>query len=156
MKDIVQDKFGNAIYLTDERWQHIIKRHPVLKNLKNEVLKTIRMQLLYDEEGDILDVIFKDDKRTVAEAGYELRQGMVLHVTANMLPVHLTIVSFRPLSRLPVVHFDHLKKQPSKIRQQLLQLIASPPVSAFLRVDPATYYGQVIAHPVLEASAKAA
>jgi hypothetical protein len=114
------------------------------------------MQLFYDEDGDVLDVTFKDDARTVAEAGYELRQGMVLHVTADMSPVHLTIVSFLPLSQRPVVHFDRLKKQSAKIRKQLLQLIASPPVSAFLRIDPNTYYGQVIGHPVLEAFAKAA
>ncbi len=43
MKEIVQDKFGNTIYLTDERWQHIVRRHSVLKGFKNEVLKTIRI-----------------------------------------------------------------------------------------------------------------
>ncbi len=114
------------------------------------------MQLYYDEDGDVLDVIFNDDARTVAVAGYELRQGTVLHVTATMSPVHLTIVSYLPLSQRPVVYFDRLKKQSPKLRRQLLQLIASPPVSAFLRIDPDTFYGQVIAHPVLEAFAKAA
>jgi len=42
MKEIVQDLYGNTIYLTDERWQHIVQRHPVLQGYKNEVLKTIR------------------------------------------------------------------------------------------------------------------
>jgi hypothetical protein len=114
------------------------------------------MQLLYDEEGDVLDVTFKDDAQAVAEAGYELRQGTVLHVNGNMSPVHLTIVSYLPLSQRPAVHFDRLKKQSPKLRRQLLQFIASPPVSAFLRIDPNTFYGQVISHPVLEAFAKAA
>ncbi|MDZ7288393.1 MAG: hypothetical protein ONB44_00485 [candidate division KSB1 bacterium] len=43
MKEIVQDQYGNTIYLTDERWSHIAKRHHVLKNFKNETLKTIRI-----------------------------------------------------------------------------------------------------------------
>lgn len=42
MKEIVQDRYGNTIYLTDERWQHIVRRHPVLQGFKNEVLKTLR------------------------------------------------------------------------------------------------------------------
>lgn len=42
MKEIVHDKFGNTIYLTDERWNHIIKRHALLKDRKNDILKTLR------------------------------------------------------------------------------------------------------------------
>jgi hypothetical protein len=43
MKEIVQDRYGNTIYLTDERWQHIVYRHSVLKSFKQEILKTIRI-----------------------------------------------------------------------------------------------------------------
>ncbi len=43
MKEIVQDKHGNPIYLTDERWNHIVNRHSILRNFKNEILKTIRI-----------------------------------------------------------------------------------------------------------------
>lgn len=42
MKEVVQDRYGNTIYLTEERWQHVIKRHPPLRNFRAEVLKTIR------------------------------------------------------------------------------------------------------------------
>jgi hypothetical protein len=108
------------------------------------------MQILYDEEGDVLDVIFKDGAESLAEAGYELRQGMVLYVTAEMSPAQLTVVSFRPLTQLPVVHFDRLEKQPAKIRRKLLPIISSLPVSAFLRIDPVTYYGHVTSPAVLD------
>jgi len=45
MKEIIQDQYGNTIYLTDERWQHIAQRHPVLQGFKNEVLKTINLTI---------------------------------------------------------------------------------------------------------------
>ncbi|MCI0617526.1 hypothetical protein L0244_31515 [bacterium] len=108
------------------------------------------MQLLYDEEGDVLEVIFKDGAENVAEAGCELRKGMVLYVTADMAPAQLTIVSFRPLTQLPVVHFDRLEKQSAKIRNNLLRLIASPPLSRFLRIDPVTFYGQIMSPALLD------
>lgn len=111
------------------------------------------MQLFYDEEGDVLDVIFKDGAENSAEAGYELRQGMVLYVSADMSPVQLTVVSFRPLTELPVVHFDRLEKQPAKLRNKLLRLIASPSLSRFLRIDPVTFYGQIMSPALLDVCA---
>lgn len=42
MKQYVQDKYGNVIYLTDERWEHIVERHPVLKDHKEKVLSVVR------------------------------------------------------------------------------------------------------------------
>jgi hypothetical protein len=42
MKDIVHDQWGNEIYLTDERWQHIISRHPDKTGCRQQLLLTIR------------------------------------------------------------------------------------------------------------------
>jgi hypothetical protein len=42
MREEVIDRFGNVIYLADERWQHIIKRHRELDGYRKEVLSTIR------------------------------------------------------------------------------------------------------------------
>lgn len=42
MRDEVQDRYGNTIYLTDERWQHIVKAHYQLKGRRAEVVSTIR------------------------------------------------------------------------------------------------------------------
>jgi len=43
MKEIVQDRLGNTVYLTDERWRHIVNRHSILRNFKDATLKTIRI-----------------------------------------------------------------------------------------------------------------
>lgn len=42
MRDEIQDRSGNTIYLTDERWRHITKFHPQLDGYRAEVLSTVR------------------------------------------------------------------------------------------------------------------
>lgn len=36
------DKRRNLIYLTNERWYHIIDTHPEMKNFKKELIETIK------------------------------------------------------------------------------------------------------------------
>jgi hypothetical protein len=43
MREEVQDRYGNKIYLTDERWNHIVKRHRQLNGHRAEVLKAVRL-----------------------------------------------------------------------------------------------------------------
>jgi len=38
----VQDRYGNTIYLTEERWHHILESRPELKSYLNEFLETLR------------------------------------------------------------------------------------------------------------------
>ena len=38
----VQDRYGNIIYLTEERWQHILNSRPELEPLFDEFIETIR------------------------------------------------------------------------------------------------------------------
>jgi len=40
--DIVYDRQGNEIYITDERWEHVYKRHPEVAGYEAHVLKTLR------------------------------------------------------------------------------------------------------------------
>ena len=55
MLEKIQDRNGNFVYLTDERWKHIIKSHHQLTGLREAVLSTIRSgkrkqdQLLVDK-----------------------------------------------------------------------------------------------------------
>jgi len=40
----VQDRFGNSIYLTQERWEHIIEsiNHPEMEEYEEELKETVR------------------------------------------------------------------------------------------------------------------
>jgi len=42
-KLLIRDINGNHIYLTDERWEHIIEFHPEMVNYKQHLLTTIKI-----------------------------------------------------------------------------------------------------------------
>lgn len=42
MREEIQDRYGNAIYMTDERWEHILENHSELEEFRGEVLSTVR------------------------------------------------------------------------------------------------------------------
>ncbi|NUO84101.1 hypothetical protein HUU05_28845 [candidate division KSB1 bacterium] len=42
MREEVQDRYGNTIYITDERWQHIFTNHHQLRGRRHEILSTVR------------------------------------------------------------------------------------------------------------------
>lgn len=53
---IVRSKNGNPIRLTQERWNHIIARHPEMENQKGRVLETLSAPDLV-LEGDLQTLI---------------------------------------------------------------------------------------------------
>lgn len=42
-KATVKDKYGNEIYITEERWRHIVIGHAEMRNNFDYLLKTIRI-----------------------------------------------------------------------------------------------------------------
>jgi hypothetical protein len=38
----IQDRYGNRIELTEERWSHIMTYHPELEDCREKVIETIR------------------------------------------------------------------------------------------------------------------
>lgn len=42
MTDVVRDRYGHEIYLTDERWNHIVDRHPSMIGYRDHLLATLR------------------------------------------------------------------------------------------------------------------
>ncbi len=108
------------------------------------------MRILYDEEHDVLDVIFNGSNQAPKSAGYELRDGIILYTNDDMLPIQITLVNFRRLTRVPVVHFDHLENYPKDVQKNLLSLISNSPITAFLRVDTNTFYGHIMSPTLLD------
>lgn len=39
----VKDRFGNEVYLTDERWRHIVDGHPEMRECEEALRQTIRL-----------------------------------------------------------------------------------------------------------------
>lgn len=42
IRECAKDKYGNEIYITEERWQHVLERHPEMSDCYQMLLKTIR------------------------------------------------------------------------------------------------------------------
>ena len=43
MKATVSDGLGHSIYLTEERWQHIVDEHPEMEGCEQKVLDALRL-----------------------------------------------------------------------------------------------------------------
>jgi len=41
-REAVHDRLGNEIYLTDERWKHIVETHDEMSNYRDHIFTTIR------------------------------------------------------------------------------------------------------------------
>jgi hypothetical protein len=115
------------------------------------------MFLSYDPVGDILEVVFDENLHRAKQVAYKLRQGMVLYVSAGRLkPVQLTLGNYHALMQFPQVKFDGWKKLPASEKKLLKPVLASPMVSAFLRLDPETGYGHIASPSLPEILAIAA
>ena len=102
------------------------------------------MRLLYDPEGDVLDVIFDERLHRADKIAYELRDGFILYVTVDSLkPIQLTVVNYQRLAQRPTIHFSGWKKLKATERKRLLPILNSSAVSAFLKLDPQTGYGHL-------------
>ena len=42
IREWVEDKYGNEIYITEERWNHVLNQHSEMTECWNTVLKTLR------------------------------------------------------------------------------------------------------------------
>lgn len=42
MKETATDRFGNFLYLTDERWEHILELHSEMDGCRYRLLETLR------------------------------------------------------------------------------------------------------------------
>jgi hypothetical protein len=109
------------------------------------------MKLNYDPEGDVLEVIFNESLHRGEKKVYKLRDGMILYVSPDkMLPVQLTLVNYRKAAQLPAIFFEGWLKLDKDEQRDILPILTSPPVSAFLRFDPQSGYGHLSTPGVME------
>lgn len=53
MRVIVHDRWGNAIYLTDERWEHILEFHKEMVDFRDELFTTLQQGRRRQEPLDL-------------------------------------------------------------------------------------------------------
>jgi len=110
------------------------------------------MRLIYDSEGDVLNIIFDERLRRAQKIAYELQDGFILYVAADsMQPIQLTVVNYQRLTQLPRFLFSGWKKIKTAERKKLLPILNSPALSSFLQLDPTTGFGSVSRSVMLDA-----
>lgn len=109
------------------------------------------MKLNYDPEGDLLEVIFNEALHRGEKKAYKLREGMILYVCPDkMVAVQLTLVNYRKAAQLPAIYFEGWLKLNEEEQRNILPILTSPPVAAFLRFDPQSGYGHLSTPGVME------
>ncbi|MBI3246079.1 MAG: hypothetical protein HYZ50_06195 [Deltaproteobacteria bacterium] len=112
------------------------------------------LRLIYDAEGDILDVDF----RLIGEKpqrGIELHDNITVWSDAQETRIlHLTLLSYSALLEQPSLPFTKLKKLPAHQLTNLLKLLTSDPVKRFLVcVDEKNLRFRIVEPGVREAAA---
>ena len=109
------------------------------------------LRLVYDAEGDILDVDFRLTRK-VSQQGIELHDNIVLWTdTRCMQALRLLFISYSRLCEQPALTLSKLKKLPPRQQTQLLRLLNSEPVKRFLvLVDEKKFRFRVVAPGVKE------
>ncbi|MBI3800135.1 MAG: hypothetical protein HY268_24560 [Deltaproteobacteria bacterium] len=90
------------------------------------------LRLIYDAEGDILDVDFRLTGEK-PQQGIELHDNILVWTDAQGSRIlHLMLLSYSALLEQPSLPLTGLKKLPAQQRTNLLRLLTSEPVKRFL------------------------
>lgn len=114
------------------------------------------LRLVYDAEGDILDVDFRLTRKA-SQRGIELHDNIVLWTdTRHTRALRLLFLSYARLCEQPALTLTKLKKLPVRQQTQLLRLLMSEPVKRFLvPVDEKKLRFRVVAPGVKEVAVAA-
>lgn len=108
-----------------------------------------RVELEYDQDGDMLEIFFQKGPATSA---IELADPIILRINRETgTAVSLSILTFSKVVERTELgprsfHLYGLDSLPVAMRQLVSKIITSPPVSTFLKVS--TYYPQPQQSPV--------
>ncbi len=113
------------------------------------------IRIVYDMEGDILDVDFRLTGEK-PQRGIELHPNVTLWTDVNQrTPVRLMLLSYSQLLERPELSFDALKKLPSQWRTEVLKLLTREPLKCLLTcLDEKEFRFQVIEPKVKELAAE--
>jgi hypothetical protein len=90
------------------------------------------IRLVYDAEGDILDVDFRLTGEKPRQ-GIELHDNVTIWTDASSAQIlRLMLLSCSKLLEQPALSFAKLKRLPARQRANLLKLLRSDPVRRFL------------------------
>jgi hypothetical protein len=114
------------------------------------------LRLVYDAEGDILDVDFRFPRKA-SQHGIELHENIVLWTdTRHTQTLRLLFLSYTRLCEQSALTLTKLKKLPVRQQTQLLRLLMSEPVKRFLvPVDEKKLRFRVVAPGVKEVAVAA-
>lgn len=113
-------------------------------------------RLVYDAEGDILEVDF----RLVGgkpQRGFELNENVVVWTDSRMSKVYrILFISYSRLLHQPALTFNLLKKLPALQREKLQRIIERDPVKQFLHCHDRQKCQYRLSEPDLTTMVKAA
>ncbi len=90
------------------------------------------VRLVYDAEGDILDVDFRLTGEK-PRRGIELHDNVTVWTDAEEKQVlRLMLLSYSRLCAQPTLAFNKLQKMPARRRSKLVKLLTNDPVKRFL------------------------
>ena len=114
------------------------------------------LRLVYDAEGDILDLDFRLTRKD-SQRGIELHNNIVLWTNARQTQtLRLLFLSYTRLCEQSALTLTKLKKLPVRQQTQLLRLLMSEPVKLFLvPVDEKKLRFRVVAPGVKEVAVAA-
>lgn len=93
-------------------------------------MKSVR--LVYDAEGDILDVDFRLTGEK-PRRGIELHDNVMVWTDAEEKKIlRLLLLSYSQLCAQPALTLKQLQKMPTRRRSKLIKLLANDPVKRFL------------------------
>ena len=112
------------------------------------------IRLVYDAEGDILDVDFRLTGEK-PQQGIELHDNVTVWTEAQGTRIlRLTFLSYSRLLEQSSLSFTGVKKQPARQRTTLMKLLTSDPVKRFLVcIDEKQLRFRVVEPGVREAAA---
>lgn len=86
----------------------------------------------YDSDGDILEVVWKQDK-SQQKTGIELNDNIVLFADSELsVPLGLMFISYSHLVKTSFVELTGLASLPDKRRERVLRLLKSSRIAPFL------------------------